>query len=1110
MNTRQWIRNSLVFHRRTHAAAAAATAVATAVLAGAVLTGEALNRDLARIASERIGTVQSAVDLRGRLVDARLADAVQRRTGGTVAAVLQVDGTLVLREGGQDAGTLGPIRVVGGDERLLRLFGADAAGADLLLSRRLAAAAGWELPVARSTARIHLSADSRPALRVARLSPYPLDLPLGDRREPDLIRRTLPGLGVLADARLGRFSLEASQVPPLNAVVDRTWLADAVGAPGRVNLLVSDLSPSNLASALQAEWQPADVGIRISAVTNGCRLVSSDRAFLPEVVVSALGNVSPPPVFALHHLVDGFASVNGTNASASTPYGFVAALTPSADARLGVVPAGLADDEVVISAWLANKLALTVGATLRLNWRRFEAGGGLVAATVDLRVAGVLPMATVAAERTRLPAFPGLSDVDRCADWDIGLPMDKDKLADADNEAYWQHYGPTPKAFVTLRTGQRLFGMAFGAATGARLAPEVAASALEDAWRTVLPAALGLTARDVATEARRAVASAMDFKQLFVGMACVLLVAALLMVALLAALGVDSRRTEIGSLRACGLSARQVLGLWLAESTVPVAVGTAAGAGGGWLLARGLVWGLNRFWVGAAPGMQVVFDAAPGAWAGAAIAAGLLSLAAIWLSVRRVCRMDVQALLVAGAGDAPTVTARPRACVCWMLVLVVTVGAAVAARVAGQRAASESAGGLFFAAGLMQLVALLALGRAAAWALAQRSAPRGGVWRAGLMGVLRRPGRNLLVAALLAVGCFLSVGVLAMRHDPAAETGARRSGSGGFTWMLTTTAAVPADRVESISTALRVDSETVVSLRVREGAEAGCLNLNRAVEPRVLGLDVAGALTNDLFGAGEDVRQLLLQARDDGCVPALAGDLTTVQYGLAAVADPVRGTVLSYPGATGGVHRIRIVGALPVRTGILQGSLIVDARAFTTLFPDEPGYRMWLVRSRAGPAGGDTFARFRRLLGKQGVEVVATGSRLHELGAVETAYLEMFLVLGGLGAVLGAAGVGLIVLRHAFERRAELAALRALGWSRWQVSAYLLAEHGTVLLFGLGAGAWAAGVAIQPVLAAARQTFPLGTVSLLLLAMLAVGVICTLAAVWAATRGAFMSVLREE
>ena len=56
----------------------------------------------------------------------------------------------------------------------------------------------------------------------------------------------------------------------------------------------------------------------------------------------------------------------------------------------------------------------------------------------------------------------------------------------------------------------------------------------------------------------RAVGEAMDFRQLFVGMACVLMLSALILTGLLASLGVAHRREEVGVLRAAGFSPRQV------------------------------------------------------------------------------------------------------------------------------------------------------------------------------------------------------------------------------------------------------------------------------------------------------------------------------------------------------------------------------------------------------------------------------------------------------------------------------------------------------------------------------------------------------------------------
>lgn len=38
------------------------------------------------------------------------------------------------------------------------------------------------------------------------------------------------------------------------------------------------------------------------------------------------------------------------------------------------------------------------------------------------------------------------------------MPMDKDLLGDKANEAYWKQFRQTPKAFVTLRAGQEMWG----------------------------------------------------------------------------------------------------------------------------------------------------------------------------------------------------------------------------------------------------------------------------------------------------------------------------------------------------------------------------------------------------------------------------------------------------------------------------------------------------------------------------------------------------------------------------------------------------------------------------------------------------------------------------
>src|SRR5260221_4078272 len=74
----------------------------------------------------------------------------------------------------------------------------------------------------------------------------------------------------------------------------------------------------------------------------------------------------------------------------------------------------------------------------------------------------------------------------------------------------------------------------------------------------------------------------------------------------------------------------------------------------------------------------------------------------------------------------------------------------------------------------------------------------------------------------------------------------------------------------------------------------------------------------------------------------------------------------------------------------------------------------------------------------------------------------MFMVLGGLGLLLGTAGMGILVLRHVMERRGELALLRAVGYSKDQAASVVMAEHRFLLAAGVLTGCVASALAVGP------------------------------------------------
>lgn len=1078
-----------------------------AILAAALITGDALNANLRRLALERTGGIRSAVELDGRYVDAALADRLARRAGATVAPALKLSASVL---GTQEDGAetrIDRVNAYGVDARFFALTarapalaggGTEPNAGRILVSPRLAEAAG---------------AAAFSSLRFAKPSDFPLDMPLGDRRDDRTARRSVVVSGVLPAAALGNFSLLASQIPPLNVFADRDWLAAAAGATNRANLLLSDADPGRLEAALREALEPADVGIRIEEGRQGVLVVESNRIYLDEAHVRALADAAPRPVLALHHLADAFEAGEGAGFR-ETPYGFIAALSPGNDARLGAVPADMPDDAVVINGWLAERLRIGVGDRLTIRWRRFGADGKLAADAASFRVAKVIEMANADQERALLPRFPGLTDVDRCADWDIGMPMDRDRLADAANEEYWNKYGATPKAYVTLAAGRRMLGSVFGSAMSARFPPQTPKEDILAALRKADPRELGLTVRAVCAEALQAANQAMDFRELFGGMAFVLMAAALTMTGLLASLGVAHRREELGVLRSAGFGSWRLTGLWLAESLLPLAAGVVAGVACGVVGARLLVWAMNRFWAGAVASARIPFSVEYGAcWLAGALTLGMSLLAVYW-GIRRTVRLPSSELLGGRDGEAAS-GARGRSAARTAVIGSVTLLVAVALLASSGRVSASEASGLFFGAGLLLMVSLLCLAKWLALKLDGGARSVAGPLLAGVLNVARYRRRNLLVMILLATGCFLTVGILAMKQDPAADWEQTWSGSGGFGWMVETSLPAAADKAgAALRKALGAES-AVLAMRVRAGDEAGCLNLNRAVRPRLLGVSPREAETLRAFerndarqGTHRSIWRSLDATLPDGTIPCLAGDLTTVEYGLHASVGVSGGSVYEYTGEDGRIWRLRVVGALPVRSGVLQGSLILDRAALMRLYPSTSGDGLWLVRSRRPER--EVAEGLRHALGRYGGIVTPCRERLRLLGAVESTYLDMFLVLGGLGVVLGAAGVGLVALRNAAARRGELAVLRALGVPPRQMVKYLAAEYAYVLLFGGMAGILPALLAVQPVMRTLGQEMPVGLMALLIAAIATSGAAGTFAAVIAAARMRIAGALRGE
>lgn len=585
---------SLLYHRRIHAGLLAGVALACAILTGALVVGDSIDYTLRAIAAARLGRVAYALYRPNRLFDESLARKLREQPEGIRAdAVLALSGMLMLpperREG---RGQINRVQVLGVSDGFWTLAEggpppAPPGPGEIALNEKAARALG-------------VAAGDDVMLRVTRPGRMPLDAPLSSRKDEPAASSLVTVTAVVSDAHLGGFSLAANQTAPYNGFVDRSWLQELTGNERMVNLVLADgaATPERLHDAMDRSWDLEHIGLSLRRGASGIIQLESSQVFVDEEAVRAAMRI-PGACATLTYLVNSI-SRNGR----STPYSFVQA---------GPVPAGMPDGETVISQWLADALGAAPGDPLELAYYRLMPDNTFAVERRTLTVHSVAPMSALALERDLAPRFPGLSDVESCQDWSIGMPLEKEALKDPANEAYWDAYGQTPKLLVTLHAGQEMWANRFGAVTAVRFpAGALDEPALRDRLRAGISwERAGLRFSPVKEAAMQAVRGATDFRGLFLGMSLFLIAAALIMLGLLYVFGLQHRASETALLTAVGFPRGKIAALLLLEALPTALLGAALGAAGGAGYARLLLAGLGRLWPAAVAGTAIRYHAGP-------------------------------------------------------------------------------------------------------------------------------------------------------------------------------------------------------------------------------------------------------------------------------------------------------------------------------------------------------------------------------------------------------------------------------------------------------------------------------------------------------------------
>ncbi len=1036
---------SLAFYRHAHIAVILGTAISTMVITGTLMVGDSVQSSLEETVRLRLGNTSYLLSGTDRNFRSDLAREVSADLDLPASPVLQVSG-IASSQGG--ALRVNAVEVTGITEEFAKIVPGQnefslPASNETFISENLAN-------------RLELSPNDFFLLRFDKISQVPKNAPFVSDDDNQVSLR-LKVSKILTQEQLGRFNLKASQTAPYNVFLPLSFLNEKMGISGKANRLLfpgkAGIGENNILQSVEKNWALADMslGLKSSARVPGWELRSA-RVFIEPTVTEAAEMIDPDSKRILTYFVNAFSS--GSN---QTPYSFISA------GPFQYHNQPLDSGEILINAWLANDLAAKPGDSIELSYFVIGPLRKLVEKTTWFRVKDIVPMQGAFADRDLMPDIPGLTDAGNCRDWQTSIPVDLKKIRDKD-ENYWNEWRGTPKAFINYRQGKKLWENRFGSCTAIRFSSDFSAEEeLEQALTARLgPQKFGIRISPVKEEGMSAAHGGVDFSQLFMGLSFFLLIGGITLLALLYNLHLERRMEEAGTLKAMGYSSQLVRRIFLVEGFLIAIPGVLIGG----LLAvfynKGVFLGLNTVWSDIIR-TSVLEEKVRIPTLITGMGAGLLlSGLTMYLNIYRKLKSGT-IHLQQGIQDRPSSkTFRWIFPGAWVALL-----AALGILTFEIASGGSLNPGLFFAAGGLLLVSFLSF--TVTFILKERAdgSDKVSLSTLALDNLYRKPSRSIRIVLLFAVGTFVIVSTGLNQKDLYSGSRDPKSGTGGFLFYGETTLPVLVN-LNTEAARLKYGMESSISfiqMRKNEGDDASCLNLNRVSQPRILGFPA-----EDLEGRFSFVKQTtdldqdhpwssLTKILPGGVIPAVA-DQTVIQWGLGLKV----GDTLTYLDERGETMKLKLVGGLA--NSIFQGNVLIDDSLFLEHFPSNSGTHVMLVEGNF-TASEKIAAELEKGFRNQGLELNLAASRLASFNEVENTYLSIFLLLGGLGMILGTIGLGVSLARNMFDRRQELGLLKAVGLPDRSILTMLIREHLVLLITGTVIGTVSAFTAILPSLLSA-------------------------------------------
>ncbi|HET6559606.1 MAG TPA: ABC transporter permease, partial [Prolixibacteraceae bacterium] len=535
--------------------------------------------------------------------------------------------------------------------------------------------------------------------------------------------------------------------------------------------------------------------------------------------------------------------------------------------------------------------------------------------------------------------------------------------------------------------------------------------------------------------------------QLFIGLSFFVLFAAVLLAFLLFKLYLGFRKAEIGTLTAMGFSFNDIRSLFVGEAFLIVLLGILLGIPFAIFYNQLILNAINTIWVDIVRTSIVNIHIRPVSLIIGSLIIAILSMVTVRLILNRFLKQEIVALHRTSSSQKE----KNSTLSLWIGLCLVIVSLLLLFFKGFQN--GEINPQLFFISGFGMLPGLIFLFNYLLRKLSAYESAK--AFSFGSLLLKRLSGerkRTVMIVSFLSVGIFMVVSTGLNRKDLSSNAELPSSGTGGYTYFVETTMPVlfDANSPKGRETLDLPQEAEVVQFQAQPGDDASCLNLNKVSRPRIIACNPAQLNERSAFTFVTSTEELdpqqkwssLNKTLDEDIIPAIA-DQTVIQWGLGKKI----GDTLHYKTEEGKDLKLKLIGGLA--NSIFQGNVIIADEHFTKAFPSVSGSNVFLIDVPDTLMNAENIQNGWR---NYGPEVSQTTDRLLAFYQIENTYLNIFLMLGALGLLIGTIGLGILIFRITFEQIPEYALMRSIGFQKSQIYKLLLTEKLFLMLISVVIG----------------------------------------------------------